>query len=45
MKNRYAAVLLAVFLLILAVIVCVWMFSDNRVLLHTLPQATTPGCF
>lgn len=37
MKNRYAAWLLAAAFLILAVFIVLWLFSDNRVQMHTLP--------
>ena len=37
MKNRYAAWLLAAAFLILAVLIVFWLFSDNRVQMHTLP--------
>ena len=37
MKNRYAAWLLAAAFLILAVLIVLWLLSDNRVKMHTLP--------
>ena len=37
MKNRYAAFLLAAAFLILAVFIVLWLFSDNRVQMHSLP--------
>ena len=41
MKNRVAAALLAAALLILAVLLLIWIFSDNRVQMHTLPPEFT----
>ncbi len=41
MKNRFAAALLAAALLILTVLLLIWIFSDSRVQMHTLPPEFT----
>ncbi len=41
MKNRFAAALLAAALLVLAVLLLIWIFSDSRVQMHTLPPEFT----
>lgn len=41
MKNRFAAALIAAALVILAVLLLIWMFSDSRVQMHTLPPEFT----
>lgn len=41
MKNRFATALIAAALVILAVLLLIWTFSDSRVQMHTLPPEFT----
>ena len=41
MKNRFAAALIAAALLFLALLMLLWIFSDSRVQMHTLPPEFT----